>query len=603
MPLPRRSGTIPPVKLVALLLGLMTVLPPTGSDRFEAADDISVLVKVEGRLEQAALPGTTTGESRGWKQLRVPRQGSAEETIKHLSERLGTLVSLDRRYGLLGPESEPLFGDQWGLENTGQSGGTADADIDATRAWSVTTGAGPVVAVIDSGIETANSQLDGRLWSNSAEIPGDGIDNDGNGFRDDVNGWDFEDNDNDPRPVGSSSDDGHGTMVAGVLAAEVDGAGTTGIAPSVTIMNLRACDNGFCTTFAASDAIFYAVDMGADVINLSFGSPVPSQLGDPMLEEALDHALARGVLVVTAAGNTRPDELGAGEVILPAEFPHPNNIAVAASDRNDRLAGFSYYGPNVDIAAPGDEIRTTGLGGSYPMVSGTSFAAPLVSGTAALLLSKKPTMSYQELAERIKGFADKPAAIGSRVEAGRLNAGRSLTEPFVDAFGHLFENDIKWAADQGITKGCNPPMNTRFCPNDPVSREVMAAFLNRYLNLPPPSRDYFSDDANSIFEDDINRLAEAGITKGCGGTRFCPGSTVDRGQMAAFLVRAFGLTDNGGGDLFIDDDTSIFEGDIDRLGTAGITKGCNPPVNDMFCPDRAVDRGAMAAFLHRAPAP
>ncbi len=145
--------------------------------------------------------------------------------------------------------------------------------------------------------------------------------------------------------------------------------------------------------------------------------------------------------------------------------------------------------------------------------------------------------------------------------------------------------------------------NTLFCPDEPVSREVMAAFLNRYLELPPATKDHFSDDNNSIFEDDINRLAQAGITKGCGGTNFCPKNVVDRGQMAAFLVRAFGLTDDGGGDLFVDDDNSIFEGDIDRLGTAGITRGCNPPTNDRFCPNLSVDRGAMAAFLHRAPSP
>lgn len=171
---------------------------------------------------------------------------------------------------------------------------------------------------------------------------------------------------------------------------------------------------------------------------------------------------------------------------------------------------------------------------------------------------------------------------------------------FDDIIGNVFELDIEWLANEGITKGCNPPANTLFCPSQSVSREVMAAFLNRYLSLPAASKDYFTDDEGSIFEDDINRVAEAGITKGCGGTKFCPHDVVDRGQMAAFLVRALGLTDSGGGDLFTDDDASIFENDIDKLGTAGITKGCNPPANDEFCPNLAVDRGAMAAFLHRA---
>jgi hypothetical protein len=132
----------------------------------------------------------------------------------------------------------------------------------------------------------------------------------------------------------------------------------------------------------------------------------------------------------------------------------------------------------------------------------------------------------------------------------------------------------------------------------------MAAFLVRALGLTDDGGgNRFVDDDDSIFEADIDRLGTAGITKGCNppkNDRFCPDDMVTRGQMAAFLVRAFGYTDNGGGDLFTDDDGSIFEGDIDRLGTAGVTKGCNPPKNDRFCPTSHVTRGQMAAFLHRA---
>ncbi len=171
---------------------------------------------------------------------------------------------------------------------------------------------------------------------------------------------------------------------------------------------------------------------------------------------------------------------------------------------------------------------------------------------------------------------------------------------FFDDDNNIFENDIEWMAANGITNGCNPPDNTMYCPKDPVSREVMAVYLARALDLPPSPVDYFSDDNSSIFEADINRIAHAGITKGCADDQFCPKGLVDRGQMAAFLARALGLSDNGGGDLFTDDDSSIFEADIDRLATAGITKGCNPPANTMYCPRSLVDRGAMAAFIHRA---
>ena len=158
-------------------------------------------------------------------------------------------------------------------------------------------------------------------------------------------------------------------------------------------------------------------------------------------------------------------------------------------------------------------------------------------------------------------------------------------------------------ADEGITKGCNPPVNDKFCPDSSVTRGHLVAFLVRALDLTDTLADPFTDDDDSIFEGDIEKLAAAGITKGCNpptNDRFCPDSKVTREQMAAFLVRAIGYVDDGGGNLFIDDDDSIFEGDIDKLGTAGVTKGCNPPVNDMYCPGSVVTRGQMAAFLHRA---
>lgn len=185
----------------------------------------------------------------------------------------------------------------------------------------------------------------------------------------------------------------------------------------------------------------------------------------------------------------------------------------------------------------------------------------------------------------------------------RLNCAGPGNGRFTDDDNSIFEADIEWLAAEGITKGCNPPWNDWFCPDDPVTRGQMAAFLVRALDLTDRLDDPFIDDDNSIFEADIEKLAAAGITRGCNpptNNRFCPDSKVTRGQMAAFLVRAIGYVDDGGGDLFTDDDDSIFENDIDKLGTAGVTKGCNPPVNDMYCPGSVVSRGQMAAFLHRA---
>ncbi|HSJ36031.1 MAG TPA: S-layer homology domain-containing protein [Acidimicrobiia bacterium] len=169
---------------------------------------------------------------------------------------------------------------------------------------------------------------------------------------------------------------------------------------------------------------------------------------------------------------------------------------------------------------------------------------------------------------------------------------------------NVFEDDICWLAAEGITRGCNPPANTEFCPKDPVTRGQMAAFLVRALGYTDDGGgDLFTDDDSSVFEGDIDRLGTAGVTRGCNppaNSEFCPTEHVTRGQMAAFLVRALGYSDDGGGDLFTDDDSSVFEADIDRLGTAGVTRGCNPPTNDRFCPTDNVTREQMAAFLRRA---
>ena len=172
---------------------------------------------------------------------------------------------------------------------------------------------------------------------------------------------------------------------------------------------------------------------------------------------------------------------------------------------------------------------------------------------------------------------------------------------FDDIAASVFSNDIIWLAESRITKGCD---DTSFCPMNLVTRGQMAAFLTRGLGYADVGDgDLFIDDDESVFEADIDKLATAGVTKGCNppvNDQFCPDSNVTREQMAAFLVRALGLTDDGGGNTFVDDDGSVFESDIAKLATAGITKGCNPPVNDQFCPRDPVTREQMAAFLKRA---
>jgi hypothetical protein len=191
-----------------------------------------------------------------------------------------------------------------------------------------------------------------------------------------------------------------------------------------------------------------------------------------------------------------------------------------------------------------------------------------------------------------------PASGGLSVNDLELPPGGS----FHDDDTSVHQSDIEAIAFEGITKGCNPPTNTRFCPTDFVTRGQMAAFLRRALGLPSSSVDWFVDDDGSIFEADINALAESEITKGCNppvNDRFCPDGKVSRGQMAAFLRRALSLPASSV-DWFIDDDGSIFEADINALAESEITKGCNPPVNDRFCPNDPVQRAHMASFLKRA---
>lgn len=519
--------------------------------------------------------------SEGWQQIDALVIGTPEETAKGVEKTLGVEVRVERQFELFAPQDEPIFPSQWHLENTGQTGGFPDADVDAIKAWQVGLGAGVVVAIVDSGVDESRSELDGQI------APG---------------GWDFVDWDDDPKPVGSNSFEAHASMVAGVVAAEVNTVGITGVAPQSKILNLRACRNGECGEWDAALAIAYAVDNGADIVNLSFGGLTPRNELSP-LADAIEYARANNVLVVAAAGNAglNIDDLG-DQTITPAGYPHANILSVAGTSNTDSLAGFSNYGTtSVDIAAPGVDILTTGGAGlaEYVYGTGTSFSAPLVSGIAALLLSHDPGIGYHELIARIEGFADKPSGLTSFVEKGRINAGTTMTKRFIDTSGSLFVNAIDWLAKESITEGCNPPFNHKYCPEGRVSRGEMAVFLSRAFGLPATGTDYFTDDTGLFYEGAANRLAEAGLTVGCGPARYCGGREIDRGEFAAMLARALSLPPTTV-DHFTDDDGSIFENAINKIAQAGLTEGCNPPTSDRFCPTQKVSRGQMAAFIKRA---
>jgi hypothetical protein len=171
---------------------------------------------------------------------------------------------------------------------------------------------------------------------------------------------------------------------------------------------------------------------------------------------------------------------------------------------------------------------------------------------------------------------------------------------FWDDEGSVHEANIDIIAGKGITKGCNPPDNDSYCPDRDITRGEIAAFIRRMRSLPAVSDDYFADDEESIFADDINALAAVGIAFGCTETDYCPDRPLRRDEMAELLVRSFGYENPDIVDLFGDDDASEFQPSINALGVNGITKGCNPPENDRFCPDRTLSRAEMATFFARA---
>jgi len=271
--------------------------------------------------------------------------------------------------------------------------------IRAPQAWEITQGSEEVVvAIIDSGIDYTVPLLRGRMWQNPGEIPGNGIDDDGNGYVDDVHGWDFRDDD--PDPLCGTPLNYHGTFVAGLVAASVDMAtGVGGVAPKVRIMDLRFLDSrGF---FYRNDwdklvkAIEYAVRNGARIINLSIYAKV-----DPpgFVCRAIQDAVRQGVLLITIAGNggSRVRSLGC----------LPDVITVGAVDRTKAPAPFTNRGPQVDLAAPGVDVVSVVPGGVPVRSSGTSFAAPHVAGTAALLWALDKDLSPEGVAEILRLTAD-----------------------------------------------------------------------------------------------------------------------------------------------------------------------------------------------------
>ena len=341
--------------------------------------------------------------------LRLPPGLSVERAMEIFS-RIPEVEFAEPNYILHAVGHLPEISGQWGLQQ-----------IQAAAAWSHLGGGGPqtLIAITDTGIDGSHTDLAGNLWANPGEIPGDGIDNDANGYIDDTWGWDFQNNDNDP-----FDDNLHGTLVSSVAAAVQDSTGVAGVCPwcqLVAVKVLGADGSGFLDTVA--NGIVYAADNGARVVNLSLGGAGGSQT----LEDAVNHAWNKGALVVAAAGND-----GADARLWPAAYP--NSMAIASTNDQDFRSCFSNWGQDyISVSGPGESILGATPNQGYGTYSGTSLSTPHVSGLAGLLFSQAEadpaiTRNNTDVRSLIEASANDlgPVGLDAYFGTGRINALRAV---------------------------------------------------------------------------------------------------------------------------------------------------------------------------------
>ncbi len=460
-------------------------------------------------------------------------------------------------------------------------------EIDADAAWDLTTGSAAVtVAVVDTGIDSDQADFAGRLTA----------------------GWDFVNGDGDPE-----DDNGHGTAAASLIGAAANSRGIAGLCWTCRIMPLKALgSDGAGYLSDAALAIAWAVDHGADVVNLSLGAPGDSTA----LRMALQQAQDAGVLVVASAGND-------GSTARQWPAADPRAVGVAALDGTAR-ADYSNHGGWVDIAAPGCNPAYRN-DGALVTFCGTSSSAPLVSGVAALVRAGAPDAPLAAQRAALTGTA---TPLGAGLGAGRVDADAAIAdarattvvpppageptddptsgptpaptdEPvlvppsFTDIADSVHREAIEALAASGITTGCT--IDT-YCPARRVYRGQIATFLDRGLDLPDGTGRFADVPADHPHATGIAAVATAGITRGCTPDRYCPAASLTRGQMATLLTRGLGLPPGDGAFADVPADHPHAAG-IAAVARAGITRGCRP---DRYCPDRAVDRAQMASFLVRA---
>jgi subtilisin family serine protease len=393
---------------------------------------------VSDAAQADALASAGAKQKKKFKQIHANLASVAANKLSEVAKALGS----DPRVAYVEPNSivsasvipnDPQFPDLWGMNNTGQTGGTPGADIHAPQAWDLETGnPNVVIASIDTGVDFSHPDLASQQWVNSGENCGssdptvtcaqrtDGVDNDGDGYVDDWRGWNFVANNNDP-----TDDNEHGTHTSGTLGAVGNNAvGVAGVDWNARIMALKFLDStGNGTDADAISAILYAADHGARLANNSWGG-APN---DQALLNAIEYAASKGMLSVFAAGNDGVDMDVSPE--YPAAYDSDAILSVAATDETDNLAFFSNYGANtVDVGAPGINIESTIPGNSYDTLSGTSMATPHVTGAAALVMSHFPGATLYGTKALLMRSADVESSLaGSSVTDGRLNVFAALS--------------------------------------------------------------------------------------------------------------------------------------------------------------------------------
>ena len=398
---------------------LLESLGATVKERFEFPEEL--FKSFDGEVLRLQLPDGLTTKDALNRLADDPRvQYAVPNEILYLDEmeagapEQGQGQAPDDSSGHMPNDLDPKL---WGLHNRGQDGGTVDADIDAPEAWAKTTGSNNVVvAVIDTGVDYNHPDLVDNMWTNPGEIPGDGIDNDGNGVIDDVHGYNAYADDGDPMDGHS-----HGTHCAGTIAGQGNnGQGVAGVAWDAQIMAVKIFDDsGKTSSDAILRGITYAAKNGARITSNSWGGGQKNDL----IKEAFEKSSAFHVM---AAGNNGRNVDRREN--YPSGYEMSNSISVAATDRNDRLANFSNYGQQeVDIAAPGVQTYSTIPDGRYGFKSGTSMATPHVSGAAVLMVANEPDITNEELKQRLMNGADKLSSLRGKVASGgRLNIANSL---------------------------------------------------------------------------------------------------------------------------------------------------------------------------------